>query len=301
MNSGITFSSLGSHDLVPISTILTIEERVRVDAAGQGLYKAIHRDSVEDMLRDLKSKQVNAVLVSVVRCQLREISRVARLVRDFPNVPAVALLTDVQGSTAQTVLALGQCGVRTLVDVRQPSGWRELRNVLLSNRSNKIQRLATSMLAEDLGTASEDCRKFFLSLFLSPTHVCTVRMLSRALDVLPSTLMSRFFRARLPAPKRYLAMSRLTRAASLFENSGLSVANVANQLDCSSPQSFGRHIRTLLHMTAVEFRERYDGEGMLQRFRQELVTPYLPVLREFSPLSVPPGWVAPRNADLRVH
>jgi AraC-like DNA-binding protein len=157
------------------------------------------------------------------------------------------------------------------------------------------------MIAEDLDSAPEDCQRFFLSLFLCSTRVCTVRMLSRALDVLPSTLMSRFFRARLPAPKRYLAISRLVRAAKLFENPGLSVANVSNQLDYSSPQSFGRHIRTLIYMTAVEFREQYDGEGMLQRFRQELVTPYLVILQKFSPLSVPPGWIPSEKTDSRLH
>ena len=41
--------------------------------------------------------------------------------------------------------------------------------------------------------------------------------------------MSRFFRANLPAPKRYLALARLVRAAHLFENHGFSIANVSNQ------------------------------------------------------------------------
>jgi AraC-like DNA-binding protein len=104
--------------------------------------------------------------------------------------------------------------------------------------------------------------------------------------------MSRFFRARLPAPKRYLATARLVRAARLLENTGLSVANVANHLDYSSPQSFGRHIRTMLGFTAVEFRQRYDGEGMLRRFREDLVLPHVTILRRFSPLSGPPAWLA---------
>jgi AraC-like DNA-binding protein len=99
--------------------------------------------------------------------------------------------------------------------------------------------------------------------------------------------MSRFFRAKLPAPKRYLAMARLVRAAQLFENPGLSVANVANRLDYSSPQSFGRHVRGLIRLTAVEFRQQFDGEGMLHQFRSELVLPYLVVFRNFSPFSTP--------------
>ncbi len=122
-------------------------------------------------------------------------------------------------------------------------------------------------------------------LFNLPSGIGTVRSLARSLGVIPSTLMSRFFRAKLPAPKRYLAMTRLIRAAQLFENPGLSVANVANRLDYSSPQSFGRHVRGLIHLTAVEFRQKYDGEGMVQRFREDLIIPYLPRLRNFAPLS----------------
>jgi hypothetical protein len=46
----------------------------------------------------------------------------------------------------------------------------------------------------------------------------------------------------------------------------------------------------MMQLSAVEFRERYDGEGMLRRFREELVIPHAAVLRVFSPLtSVPPS------------
>jgi AraC-like DNA-binding protein len=131
--------------------------------------------------------------------------------------------------------------------------------------------------------------------------VCTVRRLARNLGILPSTLMSRFFRARLPAPKRYLAMARLVRAANLFENRGFSVANVANHLEYSSPQSFGRHVRTMLGLTALEFRERYDGPGMFERFRQELVLPHLPALRSLTPLGyqTPPASMRSRARPVR--
>jgi len=97
--------------------------------------------------------------------------------------------------------------------------------------------------------------------------------------------MSRFFRAELPSPKRYLAMARLVRAARAFENPGLSVASVSDRMDYSSPQSFGRHVRMLIGLTALEFRERYNGEGMLHRFSDELVRPHLHTLRTFDPLT----------------
>lgn len=278
--------------LTAISTMLTPTERLRVDAAGEGLYRALHRDSLDDVMRDLKERGAAAVLMSVARCSQKESTTgVARMVREFPRVPAVALLAEVDAQTPQTVLTLGRSGVQVLIDVRQATGWRELRSVLMADRATEIQRLALAQLTTDLAGVPSDCWRFFETLFRCSPQVSTVRMLARRLDVLPSTLMSRFFRSHLPAPKRYLAMARLTRAASLFENPGLSVANVANHLDYSSPQSFGRHVRTVLRITAVEFRQRYDGEGMLHRFREELVLPFLPTLRGFTPLSAPPGWL----------
>jgi AraC-like DNA-binding protein len=148
-----------------------------------------------------------------------------------------------------------------------------------------MQRRALSQLAMDLNGASTDCWRFFEALFTAPPQVVTVRNFSTYLGVLPSTLMSRFFRAKLPAPKRYLSVARLVRAARLFENPGFSVANIANHLDYSSPQSFGRHVRTVLGMTAVEFRRQYDGASMLLHFRETLVLPYAAGLCQLKPLS----------------
>lgn len=271
--------------LTPVATILLAPERARVDAAGEGFYKAYHRDSVDAVIRDLREQRVKAVLVSVARCGVEDAGHVARIVREFPRVPAVALLTHVEAETPRAVLSLGQSGVRALVDVRQSSGWRELRDLLIADRASEIERLALGVLAIDLAGVPDDCWRFFEALFRSSPRATTVRELAAQLQVVPSTLMSRFFRARLPAPKRYLAMARLTHAARIFENPGLSVTNVANHLDYSSPQSFGRHVRTFLGLTANEFRQRYDGEGMLHRFRDELVLPHLPVLRHFTPFS----------------
>jgi AraC-like DNA-binding protein len=284
-------------DLVPITMLLTPSERSRVDAAGEGYYQTLHRDTVDDVVRDLKSRQVHAVLVSVSRAGAQAM-RVASLVREFPRVPAVALLSELELKTPHTVLALGQSGIRRLVDVREPAGWRELRSVLMADSGDTGQRSILGQLAEDLAGVPDDSWRFFQTIFTCSPRVGNVRQLARQFDILPSTMMSRFFRAGAPSPKRYLTMARLVRAARLFENSGFSVADVANYLDYSSPQSFGRHVRTSLHMTAGAFRRCYDGAGMFDRFRSELVLPYLAVLRSFRPLTAPPGWagMTHRNA-----
>ena len=272
----------------PVSTILTPLERSRMDAAAQGLCNALHRESLDEVLSDLRQQRASLVLISVTRYGSQSSSRVAAMVREFPRVPAVALLTETQSSTPHSTLALGQLGIRTLVDARLPAGWQTLRNLLASQGSNDLLRSALVQISLDLPGVSKDCWRFLELLFDSSPRISTVRQLARHLNILPSTLMSRFFRAKLPAPKRYLSLARLIRAARLFENPGLSVARVANHLDYSSPQSFGRHVRTLMSLTAVQFRDRYDGEGMIHYFRQTLVLPHLDRLRELRPLS--PSW-----------
>lgn len=284
MSAAQSRAPASDEELTHVATVLTPLERTRVDAAGEGLYRSIHRDSVDDVMRDVRESRAAAVVLSVSYCERLPGEPVATMVREFPRVPTLALLSELGPRTPQTLLSLGTSGVRRLIDVRDAAGWRLLRTALTDECGNSVQRLALGRLSADLAGASADCWRFFEAVFLSPPRVCTVRRLARSLGVLPSTLMSRFFRAALPAPKRYLAMARLVRAAHLFENHGFSIANVANHLEYSSPQSFGRHVRGVLRLSALEFRAQYDGAGMLDRFREELVLPHVAGLRRLSPL-----------------
>lgn len=273
----------------PVSTMIEPVERQRVDAAGVGLYRTIHRNNISEVFRDLKERRISAVIVSVGRCVREEPAQMAAVVRAFPRVPTLALLSSAGDTTIEAVLALGNCGIQTLIDVREPDGWGRLRAALGREATKDTDRAVIAALRADLRGVHDDCWRFFEALFAPEFRVSTVRQLARRLNVLPSTLMSRFFRAQLPAPKRYLAFARLIRAARLFENPGLSISDVANHLDYSSPQSFGRHVKTTLHITAGEFRCTYDGDRMLERFRRELVHPNMQVLRELRPLAVRPG------------
>ena len=196
----------------------------------------------------------------------------------------------VSSSYPHAVLALGQSGIRRLVDVRSSTGWKELRSALMADSGENGQREIVGQLAFDLAGVPEDCWCFFEALYTCSPRVASVRQLAKQLGVLPSTMMSRFFRAKVPTPKQYLAFARLVRAAYLFENTGFSVANVSDHLDYSSPQSFGRHTRALLNVTASEFRSRYTGALMFKMFRNDLVLPYLSTLRELHPLSIAAGW-----------
>ena len=269
---------------VRVSTLLEPTERPGMDAAGTGVFNAQHRDSVEELSRDLRERRITAVVVSVSRGMRENPGRLAGLVREFPRVPTVALLSGARGVSAEAVLSLGNCGVRRIVDVRDPAGWHQLRTLVGRESSRASDRAVLSLFRSDLEGIEQGCWRFFEGLFATEYAIATVRQLAAYLGVIPSTLMSRFFRARLPAPKQYITFARLIRTARLLENPGISVADAANQLDFSSPQSFGRHVRTYLGITAGDFRRDYTEARMIARFRNELVLPHREALVRLRPV-----------------
>jgi hypothetical protein len=78
---------------------------------------------------------------------------------------------------------------------------------------------------------------------------------------------------------------RLLHAAYLFETAGLSVADVSYRLEYSSPQSFGRHLRAMLGLTALEFRRRFPFPVALSRFIELMVEPYVSIWQTFHPVA----------------
>jgi transcriptional regulator GlxA family with amidase domain len=217
-----------------------------------------------------------------------------RVVHEFPRIPAFVLLTRSGTPTAADLLALGNCGIQHLVDVRTPDGWNRLRETLAADVAHERDAEVAAELALDLQETPVDFSRFVQALFTDNERPRTVRTLAAGLGVLPSTLMSRFFRAGLPAPKRYLAYAGLVRAARMLENPGLSIADVAYRLNHSSPQSFGRHIFTFMKLSAGEFRRTHDGVRMMQRFREELIAPYRERIAWVSPLIMRPRGMRPK-------
>lgn len=266
-----------------VCTILMPAERSRIDAAGSGYFAARHQESPAAALRALRRSAVDAVLVSVHRCDPAVLRDVGILVREFPAIPTVAVVSRHDPSATEALLGLGAKGVRAVVDLTAPAGWQHLRDLIAHPASPVVARVLGRLLPALEGTPP-DTRLFFeVSGRLAPV-VGTVRGLSRHLGVPPSTLMSRFFRAGLPSPKRYLVMLRLLHAAYLFETPGFAVADIAYRLDYSSPQSFGRHLRNTYGITATEFRQRFPFEAALEHFMATMIEPYREGLRCFRPL-----------------
>lgn len=266
-----------------VAAVLAPAERASLDAASVGCFAVLHRNSVPDAVRTVRERAVDAVLLSVRHCADERADLVDQLVKGFPGVPTVALVTHHDAKASETLLRLGATGVRQVVDVTAPAGWSRLRQLVSEPASRGAARILAPVLAA-LPVLPPDARVFLEVLVRLAPETPAVRTLAKRLEIKPSTLMSRFARSGLPSPKTYLAAVRLLYASQYFEGGGRSVADVAYRLDCSSPQSFGRTLRAMLGITPGEFRRRFPFPTALGRFLAQMVEPYEAVWREFRPL-----------------
>jgi AraC-like DNA-binding protein len=274
-----------------VAAVLAPDEVPRVEAAGQGCFRLIERPSIADAIRAVRERPVDAILVSVRHCSPADLESLRRLVQAFPGLPAVALVTRHDPTTPEMLLQLGASGVNNVVDVTDPAGWNRLRRLVTEPASRPAARILGPVLAR-LPGLPDDARLFLEAMVRLAPNTPTVRGLARLVRVRASTLTSRFSRAGLPSAKRYLAAIRLLYAAQYFENEGLSVSDVAYRLECSSPQSFSRHVRLVLGITSREFRGRYPFGALLRRFLELLVDPYVDRWKRFRPLARQRGFPA---------
>ncbi len=266
-----------------VAAVLTPAERARVDAAGQGCFRVLHRDSIPEAIRAVRERAVAAVLVSVHHRDGSRPDALTSLVRDFPGLPTLALVSRQDAVASEALLRFGASGCRDVIDVTSAAGWQRLRELIAQPGTASSARIQAPLF--EAAPLTADGRVFFEAMIRLAPSVVTVRQLARRVHIRPSTLMSRFVRSRLPSPKSYLAGIRLLHAALLFETPGLSVADVAYRLEYSSPQSFGRHLRSMLGLTSTEFRRRFPFPVAIQRFLSLMIRPYGAVLREFHPLA----------------
>lgn len=266
-----------------VAAVVSALERPSLDAASIGCFSVLHRSSVPEVVRAVRERAVDAVLLSVHQCAEERPDQVDELVRNFPGIPTVALITRYDARSSETLLRLGATGVRQVVDVTVPAGWKRLRQLVAEPTTRGAARILAPVL-EALPSLPPDARIFLEVLIRVAPEVPSARTIAARLHLKPSTLISRFVRAGLPSPKTYLAAVRLLYAAQYFEGGGRSVSDVAYRLDCSSPQSFGRTLRAMLGITPGEFRRRYPFPVALSRFLAQLIAPYRGIWATFRPL-----------------
>lgn len=266
-----------------VVTVLEPSVRGIIDRATDGAFTKVHVDSVAEAIRAVREHSAVALLVSSSIAMRHSRSEISNLVAKVPGALPVAILADDWPVAHHALLDLGACGVREVVNLGEREGWTRLRS-LVDQIGGECASIVTREILGALEGGTNDVRHFFATVVRIAPTTTSVRMLANALSVEPSTLMSRFFRASLPAPKMYLSMARLLYAAWFLEIPKVSIAATANALHYSSPQSFGRHIQMLLGLTAGEFRKELTMRVALDHFVGRLITPYSDTLQRFRPI-----------------
>src|SRR5690242_16540731 len=146
--------------MVTVCTVLPPIERPRLDAVGDGCFLTLHATSFRDAMRAARRRRVDALVLSVHACRGEELPAVARFVREFPAIPAVALVSRHDRDATETLLRLGATGVRSAVDCTEPAGWRRLRD-LVGHPASPVAVRILARLVPSLGAATGDVRAFF--------------------------------------------------------------------------------------------------------------------------------------------
>jgi AraC-like DNA-binding protein len=279
-------------DKATVVTVLEARMRTSVDGATDSTFTNVHVDSVAEAFMAVKEHAPRALLLSTAVVQQQALSEIARLVMKNPGVLPVAVACSDGPVPGELLLSLGACGVRRFLDLNGRGGWEGLRG-LLDGGGGETEAVILRTLLPQLREASDESRHFFAALVRRAPSTVTVRALAKVLGISASTLMSRFFRASIPSPKSYLSMTRLLYAAAFFERKAISIADVANSLNFSSPQSFGRHVRLILGLTAGEFRRDLSLPEALDHYVARLIVPHRDVFRSFNPLG--PGYLRDSN------
>lgn len=245
--------------------------------------RPIHLDSVPAAISVARKVPVRAVLLGPGAIAPDASPVVAKLANACMGGMLIAVIGHWTPSLAESLLSFGGVGVRDAVDLSRREGFTRLRTLLTRDEWDLATRIAQTLLPS-LEFASDEMRYFIGQLIRSAPFVSSMRALAKELRVRDNSMSSRFFRARLPSPKKYLAAARLVYAAGVLEAPGISVAQAALRLHYSSPQSFGRHVREQLGVSASEFRQRYSFDVMVNHFADRLVLRHQETLRSFVPL-----------------
>jgi AraC-like DNA-binding protein len=272
------------------ATVITIVDsamRSVLETASAELFTCVHASTATDGLMAVRTHGARAVLLSP--CVVAGDTDVAmrRLVQGCLCVSVVAVLGDEWATAHQDLLRLGACGVRRVANLAEREGWNRLR-ALLAEACDDTTAVIASRIEAALTFASEEARQLLVRLVLAAPGTATVRALSQSLGVHWSTITSQFFRAGLPSPKKYLAMTRLLFAAAYFEMDGVSIVAAASRLGFSSPQAFGRHVRLVMGLTAGEFRTHFTFEEAMKHYVDRLIAPYPEALVSFHPTACRP-------------
>jgi len=273
-------SAPNNHALVV--TVLEPELQANVRLAANPDSRIFHATSLSDAYSATRQSTFGLFLISPTLVAVTEEERLKILLAHRAGFRTAGVVREQAPATEAGLSTLDSCGIRTVLDLSTKEDWKLLRSLVVEPFNTNANTIATH-LRPALEVCSGDMRQLILRLLREAPTVRTVRAFSKRIGVSSDTLATRFFTARLPSVKSYLAAFRLLYATALLENRELSLARVSCLLEYSSPQSFSRHIKVALGISATDLREHYGFSGLLQNVIDGLFLRYRVELTLFMP------------------
>ena len=274
-----------------LATWLRPQERTLLDALAVGVLAVNHCCTVRQVRESVGMGHVDAAVFSTALIGATDVHEIRTTVSGFPEVDYLGVVLEATNAEAIAgAVRLGNAGVRTVVDGREPNGMAVLRETLCRERAaDQFQRtaVASALGAAGSGGGSGDCTSsgwvaFIRALFSQDMR--SAKQVATELGIIPSTLVSRFGRAGLPSPKTYLTLARLAWVAHLAEAPGRTIREIAYWVGASSHQSLSRTICTVTGLTPTEFRQQMTGTAVIEEFCAKLIRPFAKSLCVFDPV-----------------
>lgn len=243
-----------------VLTVVDSAMQNRLDVALGEVVRPRHLNSVSAAINVVRERPVRAILIGHTAQAPATTDDVGRLARMCSGL-LILVLGDWAPDFSDALLRFGRYGLRDVVDFSTRDGLVRLRTLLTHPEWSVAMRIEP-YLQLGLKTSSREMQFIMNHLVRAAPIITTAHELAADLGVVPSSLMSRFFRAGLPSPKAYLALIRLLYAFGILEDANVSLAQAAVRLNYSSSQSFMRHVRDQLGMSGREFRARYSFEAL---------------------------------------
>ena len=274
-----------------IVTLLEPPLRSRIESAVRERVQVVHANDLPAASSFGNRNELGTLLVSPSMAKPGWNEVLKEFLISRPGFVAVAIIRDDAIPVPDVILRLGTCGVQAILNLSRPRDWEKLRSIV-----NEPNGEAAATIVEHfrpiLGAIGEDAERFFLYLIRWCPNITSVRQLSRKMSVNPQTLTSRFCRARLPSVKFYLAAFRLLHATFILRERRSSIANASSLLFYSSPQSFSRHVKSFLGVSASNLKDLHGFEGLLRNVLDRLFLPHQSELRTLRPYGLSrDGWL----------
>lgn len=260
--------------------VLEPSARGMFNLATNDAFRVVHVDKLHEAVRVIRSEAAQALLISPNTVSEAPFGSVPRLFGKCPGVLTIGIVTS--ESSIHSLLELGAMGIEEIIDLRDTRQFARLRELVAS--IEPVTARIIEVVLQELRASRPNCRRLFSLLVQKAPEISTARELAELFRISSSTLNSRFFRAGLPSPKEYLARVRLAHAAGYFESRQTSIADVAYRLRYSSPQSFGRHVTSMLGMTAGELRGSMGFSDAIKALRSTMFAKYAAALETFEPV-----------------